>query len=144
MKLETITASSGGTIEVSSQTLSSMGRRVYVQVTRSGGRASRSADVGLYPNEVEALIASLKTAAGIEDPVSDTNTILINAAIENDLTISFAYDRGKGLERRILQPESTIQSVKGDTLVVGLDTDRNDYRAYRVDRIQGNINVFGN
>lgn len=79
-------------------------------------------------------------------PVSDAadwNATLIDAAVEHARTITFSYDKGAGvLERRTLQPTATSETKQGATIVVGHDPDRDDVRAYRLDRIQGYVEAF--
>ena len=86
-----------------------------------------------------ALGAEAKTAT---NGYGTVNEALIAVAIEHGLTIGFRYAKGDGsiIETRELQPE-VIQEGKAGKIVVGHDPDRDDVRAYRFDRIKGNVDV---
>lgn len=72
----------------------------------------------------------------------NVNESLIAVAAEHDLKIEFRYAKGDGavIEQRSLVPEYVNDGKAGKT-VVGFDPDRNDVRAYRLDRIKGNVAV---
>lgn len=68
------------------------------------------------------------------------NEKLLALAIEADLSVAFTYAKGEGqfLEERTLEPHE-VREVKGNKLVLGYDVDRDDVRAYRLDRIKGRV-----
>jgi predicted DNA-binding transcriptional regulator YafY len=69
------------------------------------------------------------------------NEGVLRLAAVHSRRVEFRYVRAVGAppESRVLIPEGISESVSGKTLVVGTDTDRNDYRAYRLDRIKGDV-----
>jgi len=75
-------------------------------------------------------------------PTGNVNESLIAVAIEHGLSVEFRYAKGDGsvIEQRTLQPEY-VNSGKAGKTVVGFDPDRDDARAYRLDRIKGNVDV---
>ena len=55
--------------------------------------------------------------------------------------VEFRYvkDLNAAPEQRTLVPEGISESDAGKTLVIGTDEDRDDFRAYRLDRIKGEV-----
>ena len=108
----------------------------------------------LEPDEALELANSIILALGAKAQVTNnvtvnvapngdsTNEQLLNVAINNDLGVEFRYAKGDGavIETRVLQPEY-INEGKAGKVVVGFDTDRDDVRAYRLDRIKGYVEV---
>lgn len=76
------------------------------------------------------------------DPDASLNEQLLQVAINNDVEVEFAYAKGNGsvIEPRRLNPEK-LDTVKGHKIVTGFDPDRDDIRAYRLDRIKGTVAV---
>ena len=71
----------------------------------------------------------------------DWNETAIAAAVHFEKAIKFAYDKGEGvIEQRTLYPKASYAAPNG-IVVVGDDPDRNDVRAFRLDRIQGEVVV---
>ena len=69
------------------------------------------------------------------------NEGLIAAAIVYERTIEFAYDKGSGvIEQRRVIPRVTYDAPNG-IVVTGDDQDRDDVRAFRLDRIQGSVKL---
>ncbi len=91
-------------------------------------------DVSVNPRTVEY-------ANGV-DPAASINEQLLQVAINNDLEVRFQYAKGEGayLETRRINP-SELRTVKGHKIVVGFDPDRDDVRAYRLDRIKGTVAI---
>lgn len=72
------------------------------------------------------------------------NEGLMRLAAVHDKTVTFRYAKGPReatIETRRLQPESVFTNKDGDLLFGGQDPDRGEYRAYRVDRIKGEVSV---
>lgn len=108
----------------------------------------------LNKDEAEELVVALSTALGKpapdgEDPaeVIRASTISFNegllrlAAVHNK-TVSFSYAKGNGavIEQRRLVP-GEVKEIKGHLTFVGYDPDRDDIRAYRVDRMKGEVSI---
>lgn len=70
------------------------------------------------------------------------NEQLLQVAINHDAEVEFAYAKGSGqvIEHRRVNP-SELREVKGHKIVVGFDPDRDDVRAYRLDRIKGTVSI---
>ena len=70
------------------------------------------------------------------------NEAVLRLAAAHDRTVEFSYSKGDGsvIERRRLQPES-LREVKGHLTFTGFDPDRQDVRAYRLDRISGEVRL---
>lgn len=68
------------------------------------------------------------------------NESLLRLAIVHDRTVEFRYAKGAAqvIETRRLQP-SKLEHVKGHLTFTGFDPDRDDVRAYRLDRIKGEV-----
>lgn len=62
------------------------------------------------------------------------------AAHERQVTFRYAKGDGKTIETRTLVPQE-VREVKGNLIFLGHDPDRNDIRAYRVDRMKGEVQV---
>lgn len=96
-----------------------------------------------------AILAALGASAVTTNVVNTTtngsgtlNEQLLAIAIANDLSVAFTYAKGDGqfLEERTLEPHD-VNEVKGNKLVIGYDVDRDDVRAYRLDRIKGRVAI---
>lgn len=106
-------------------------------------------ECGLYldANGVKVLLSALSSPTverdSIPDPDNpDWNETAIAAAILFEKAIEFAYDKGSGvIETRKLFPKVSYAAPNG-IVVTGDDLDRNDVRAFRVDRIQGEVKVL--
>ncbi len=73
------------------------------------------------------------------------NEGLLRLAAVNEKTVEFSYAKGDGnvIERRRLRPEKVEEGKDGSVRFVGYDPDRDEPRAYRVDRIKGEIEIRG-
>lgn len=70
---------------------------------------------------------------------TDYNRAIFRFAAKHDREVRFRYAKGPKqaqIEERSISP----LSVKGN-LVVGLDSDREDYRSYRLDRVLGEATI---
>ena len=77
----------------------------------------------------------------LPEPDLDFNETQISIAIHFERAIEFAYDKGSGvIEQRKLFPKVSYAAPNG-IVVTGDDIDRQDVRAFRVDRIQGEVKV---
>ena len=100
--------------------------------------------------QVEALRAMFVTPATVfgeteQDERAGWNQDAIAAAIEYQRTARFSYEKQSGpggiIERRTLAPTEICYTLDGAPFVVGYDTDREDVRAFRLDRIVGYVEV---
>lgn len=121
---------------------------LYIDVTE--GR-SESQVIFYRDDEDEAKVRQLRDALngwlGDETPRVAASTIspneaLLRLAVVHGLTAEFSYSKGDGgvVERRRLQPHD-VREIKGNLLFTGHDPDRDDVRAYRVDRVLGTVEV---
>lgn len=113
-----------------------------------------SADVAVWfePEQAARLVGALFAALNLGTAVTNVanvtqegrtlNEQLLALAIANDLSVTFTYAKGEGqiLETRTLEPEA-VNEVKGNKIVIGYDVDRDDVRAYRLDRIKGRVSI---
>lgn len=70
---------------------------------------------------------------------TDYNRAVFRFAAKHDREVRFRYAKGEKqaqIEERVVTPVS----VKNG-LVVGLDSDREDYRSYRLDRVLGEVTI---
>lgn len=94
----------------------------------------------------EALKAAGAILAALDaeqvQPTGDLNESLLAVAIAHDRPVNFRYAKGDEsfIENRSLRP-GEVREVKGKKLVIGFDISRNDVRAYRLDRIKGQVEV---
>lgn len=82
-----------------------------------------------------------ESTVSIEVSEGDTfNDALIELAIKHDKTLKFGYAKGKGevIENRRIVP-AAVKVVNDHSVVIGHDPDRDDIRAYRLDRIKGTV-----
>lgn len=91
-----------------------------------------------------AIVTALRP--GVAPAVTtDLNTDLIAVAIAHDRPIRFRYAKGKDestIEQRTLKPEKIAQvGTDNHSVVQGYDTDRDDFRMYRLDRIKGKVSI---
>lgn len=69
----------------------------------------------------------------------DWNQTAVAAAIHFEKEIGFSYDKGEGvIEQRRLFPKVSYAAPNG-IVITGDDPDRDDVRAFRLDRIQGEV-----
>lgn len=70
------------------------------------------------------------------------NEGLLRLAAVHDKAVTFRYAKGDGrvIEQRTLEPEA-VREVKGHTIFVGYDPDREEVRSYRIDRIKGEVRI---
>lgn len=73
----------------------------------------------------------------------DLNVALIEVAKEHGRVITFGYAKGRGavLEQRSLIPYE-VKDVGDHKNVIGYDPDRDEPRAFRLDRIKGEVSVL--
>lgn len=91
--------------------------------------------------DLEAVVVSSPDPA-VASVVSggNWNEALIALAIQFDRTLTFRYIKGNGdIADRRVQPEAVHESRNGARTVVGYDPDRADVRAFRLDRIKGDV-----
>lgn len=71
------------------------------------------------------------------------NEALLRLAAIHHKTVTFAYAKGEGttIEQRKLIP-SDVKNVRGHVTFTGYDPDREAARAYRTDRIKGQVEVI--
>lgn len=98
--------------------------------TRDGARALASHVEGAIP------------AGAIAASEVSFNEGLLRLAAVHGKTVTFRYAKGDGhlIETRTLKPES-VSEVKGHVIFTGYDPDREEPRAYRVDRMKGEVTV---
>lgn len=79
------------------------------------------------------------------NPQTEYNEAAIRLAQAHSTQVHFRYAKGNGgvLETRTLQPVVSVEDHDGDIVAVGYDRDRDDYRAFRLDRVSGLIQVGG-
>lgn len=70
------------------------------------------------------------------------NEGLMRLAAVHGKTVTFRYAKGDGkvIELRTLTPES-VKSVGGHVTFTGYDPDRDEPRAYRIDRMKGEVSI---
>jgi predicted DNA-binding transcriptional regulator YafY len=70
------------------------------------------------------------------------NEALLRLAAVHHKPVTFRYAKGKGdtIEQRRLIP-SDVKSVSNHVTFTGYDPDRENVRAYRTDRIKGQVSV---
>lgn len=70
------------------------------------------------------------------------NEAVLRLAAAHGRTVTFRYEKGKGqpIEVRRLVPQH-VQEVGDHMTFTGYDPDRDDVRAYRVDRMKGEVSV---
>lgn len=76
--------------------------------------------------------------------MSTFNEELLRLAVKHEKSVSFTYAKGKqgkNLEERALLPSEVAATKTGAMFAVGLDLDRNEVRAYRLDRIMGTVGI---
>ena len=105
-------------------------------------------ETGIYIDArgVQVLLRALGEPTAERDHVPapdnlDWNETAIAAAIHFEKEIQFAYDKGEGvIEQRRLFPKVSYAAPNG-IVITGDDPDRDDVRAFRLDRIQGEVVV---
>jgi predicted DNA-binding transcriptional regulator YafY len=72
----------------------------------------------------------------------NVNEALLATAARYNSTVRFRYAKGNGdvIETRLFQPEK-IDTYADHKTVVGFDPERDDVRAFRLDRIKGQVAV---
>lgn len=87
----------------------------------------------------------INNVAGTRASEIPFNEAALRLAAVHGRTVEFSYAKGSGgmIERRRLRPEVIETSKDGTLRFVGFDPDRQDYRAYRVDRIKGTVQIVG-
>lgn len=105
-------------------------------------------ETGIYIDArgVQVLLRALGEPTAERDSIPDPdnldwNETAIAAAIHSEKEIQFAYDKGEGvIEQRRLFPKVSYAAPNG-IVITGDDPDRDDVRAFRLDRIQGEVVV---
>jgi predicted DNA-binding transcriptional regulator YafY len=112
---------------------------VYLCVQEDDSEATVELSENTAAKIAEALLGD--NAQKQPESAADYNESLLRLAVAHNETVAFTYAKGNGgvIEQRRLNPESVFTNKRGDLLVGGQDPDRDDYRAYRVDRIKGRI-----
>jgi WYL domain len=93
-----------------------------------------------------SLAADLDSAEVAEDDLP-YNVAAVALAVDHNRSVRFRYAKGDGsiIESRLLQPDTVTFHPSADEphyRFVGFDPERNDVRAYRSDRIVGDVSVF--
>lgn len=100
-------------------------------------------------DDIPELVATIAAAFNVTvnpsvsaDLSGSLNEQLLQVAINHDAEVGFAYAKGSGavIEHRRLTPVK-LDEAKGHKIVTGFDPDRDDIRAYRLDRIKGTVSV---
>lgn len=96
----------------------------------------------LTGREVPAATPATLHGKDAEDERLGWNIDALTAAAEYGRTVTFSYDKGSGvLETRTIIPERLDTTRAGKQIVQGEDTDRDDTRVFRLDRIAGHVSV---
>jgi predicted DNA-binding transcriptional regulator YafY len=119
------------------------GEEAFFDITDSDDDTAR-----LYANEaVPVAQAILKSEGVAQDAVLASevsfNEALFRLAAAHDKEVTFRYAKGKDgkvIETRVLKPEQ-VKEVGGHLTFVGFDPDRDDVRAYRLDRVKGEVTI---
>lgn len=118
---------------------------LYLDVSEDGvGDACLSLNAETAAALGRALIGTRSADAEVRASEVSFNEGLMRLAAVHDKTVTFRYAKGTSgsvIESRRLQPESVFTNKQGDVLFGGQDPDRGEYRAYRVDRIKGEVTV---
>lgn len=110
---------------------------ILLKVTEDGVEA----ELWLDAHGIAVLRNALGGVGGHPQGVPDENETLIAAAIVFERVIEFAYDKGSGvIEHRRLIPRVSYDAPNG-IVITGDDQDRDDVRAFRLDRIQDSVRV---
>lgn len=103
----------------------------------------------LHVPEVQRIIAALQRTIGADaaDSRVAANDITLNEALMrlaalHGREVEFSYAKGAGalIEKRRLRP-SDVREVSGHMTFTGYDPDRDEPRAYRTDRIKGEVTI---
>lgn len=107
---------------------------------------SREAGIELAEAILEDSNVQPEVLVATGDQCQDFNLAAIQLAKQHGTQVIFRYAKGSSgavLETRSVQPVVSIESHDGDIVAVGFDRDRDDYRAFRLDRIGGVVQVGG-
>lgn len=95
--------------------------------------------------EVQAALEDATTRFVKDEQGNGTslNEAFLRAAARFKRTVRFTYAKGDGnvLERRTLRPEAVYETLDNRLIVAGWDTDRDEPRCYRLDRIKGDVEL---
>lgn len=100
---------------------------------------------------LDRLLRRLGQAAGVVPPVGSTNhgsshrgaVRALDLAIRNGSRLSFAYRPVNDEPARRLVDPVSIRLHRGHAYLVGFDIDRQDWRVFKVSRIQGDLELSG-
>lgn len=97
---------------------------------------------------LDALFATPSPELGLEDPPEDprveTNLVILVIAGQNKQEVEFRYVKEDGsIQTRRFIPEIKTANRHGDVIFFGHDTDRDDARSFRLDRINDFVRVIG-
>lgn len=112
-----------------------------VQAVTGVGAGSTAINVATTPEELD------RTAGETVHPTAAAawNDTALNVAIQHGRKVTLSYQKEKGpggvIERRVLAPEERLVNRQGQVLYVGNDIEREDVRAFRLDRIVGTVEV---
>jgi predicted DNA-binding transcriptional regulator YafY len=83
------------------------------------------------------------TVTASDDSRDNWNRTAFAAAETLGLKVAFRYAKGDGgnIESRELAEVYDVRETKGVAIVTGFDSDRDDVRAYRLDRVKGYVSV---
>lgn len=126
---------------------------VWISIEEYDGHVVTSAGALLDPETAAKVAAAIAPqpettpanlfGASDADERTNWNRVALSIAIEHGRTAEFGYSKAvtTAIERRLLKPEYVNEAKDGSVLVVGYDPLRDDYRAYRLDRIVGYVEV---
>lgn len=106
------------------------------------------ADIYLAEDDAKGIAEAILTNLGSNPPAlvraSDVsfNEGLLRLAATHQRTVEFRYAKGSGtvIETRSLVPQD-VREVGDHLTFIGHDPDRDDVRAYRVDRMKGEVTI---
>lgn len=116
-----------------------------IAISKGGG-----VDTYVYPDEVESVLVQATPEAPSAEAFNTVvapsaeafNIAVAKVATEFNRQIGFGYTKSDGeYTDRVLEVEHVIEGSKG-TLIVGRDTEADDWRAFRVDRIDGEVELY--
>lgn len=85
----------------------------------------------------------VSTGHGVAASAVSFNEGLMRLAAVHGKTVTFRYAKGEGriIEQRTLAP-TDVKEVAGHVVFTGYDPDRDEPRAYRIDRMKGEVTIL--
>lgn len=104
------------------------------------GGATQQGEIG--PEDVKRVV-SLPAPIESKAPTAESfNLDVAKLAVRHSRKIGFSYTKPNGdYSDRVLAIEGVLEGSKG-TLLVGHDAEANDFRAFRLDRIDGEVELY--